>query len=72
MTLFTLGALATSPDDILPGHIWAEREFLEVQNMKYYCPTTLQALLAEQQAMVSEYVKLDGSGALNRAQCAPA
>ena len=36
-------SLAKDESDILPGHIWVERQFLEVQNMKYYCPTVLQA-----------------------------
>jgi len=65
MQILMYGSLATAEADVLPAHIWVERQFLEVQNMKYYCPTVLQALLKEQQGMVSEYLNLDDGGALS-------
>merc|ERR1719171_1995619 len=51
MQILMYGSLAKEEADVLPGHIWVERSFLEVQNMKYYCPTVLQACLKEQQPM---------------------
>ena len=36
-----------------------EREALEVQNMKYYCPTVLKAALHEQQTLIESYHGLD-------------
>ena len=60
MQILLYGSLATSDDDILPGHIWVEREALEVQNMKYYCPSVLQAALHEQRALIESYHGLDG------------
>merc|ERR1712127_266393 len=55
MQILLYGSLATGDDDILPGHIWVEREALEVQNMKYYCPTMLKASLQEQQKLIESY-----------------
>ena len=60
MQILLYGSLATGDDDILPGHIWVEREALEVQNMKYYCPSVLQAALHEQRALIESYHGLDG------------
>jgi len=62
MQLLVYGSLAEKTSDVLPGHIWVERQMLETQNMKYYCPLVLQALLKEQNNMVNEYIKLDLSG----------
>ena len=59
MQILLYGSLATGDDDLLPGHIWVEREFLEVQNMKYYCPTVLKASLKEQQGLIESYHALD-------------
>jgi hypothetical protein len=59
MQILLYGSLATGDDDILPGHSWVEREALEVQNMKYYCPTMLQASLQEQQKLIESYHGLD-------------
>jgi len=59
MQILLYGSLATSDDDILPGHIWVEREALEVQNMKYYCPTMHKASLQEQQKLIESYHGLD-------------
>ena len=59
MQILLYGSLATGDDDILPGHIWVEREALEVQNMKYYCPTMLKASLQEQQKLIESYHGLD-------------
>jgi len=33
MQILLYGSLATGEDDLLPGHIWVEREALEVQNI---------------------------------------
>jgi len=65
MQILCYGSLAQAEADVLAGHIWVERAMLEVQNMKYYCPTVLQALLNEQQGMVKEYLGLDDGGALS-------
>ena len=64
MQILLYGSLATGEDDLLPGHIWVEREALEVQNMKYYCPSVLKAALHEQQALIESYHGLD-DGTLN-------
>ena len=66
MQILLFGSLSRDERDILPGHIWVEREFLEVQNMKYYCPTVLQACLQEQRALVDEYLALDDGGVKTR------
>jgi len=65
MQILTYASLAQEEAEVLAGHIWVERAFLEIQNMKYYCPTTLRALLKEQQGMVNEYLALDDGGSLN-------
>jgi len=65
MQLLMYGSLAQAEAEVLAGHIWVERAFLEVQNMKYYCPTVLRALLKEQQGMVSDYLSLDSGGSLS-------
>jgi len=65
MQLLMYGSLATEEAEVLAGHIWVERAFLEVQNMKYYCPTVLRALLTEQQGMVSQYLALDSGATLS-------
>jgi len=53
--LLIFGQLAKDESDLLPGHIWLGREELEVQNMKYNCPTVLQAMLKETQGRINEY-----------------
>jgi len=52
--------LAKDEADILPGHIWVDRQFLEVQNMKCMCPSTLQSLLNEQGKLINDYKVLLG------------
>ena len=42
--------------DILPGHIWVDRSFLELQNMKYMAPRTVQGMASEMQGMMNDYV----------------
>ena len=44
MVLFA--SLAKDESDILPGHVWVDRAFLETQNMKYLCPKTLDSVRA--------------------------
>jgi len=63
MQLVMYATLATDAADILPGHIWLDRQFLEVQNMKYYCPTVLDHLLREQALIKQKYLALDDGGA---------
>jgi len=53
LQILLYGSLAKEEADVLPGHIWMERAFLEIQNMKYYCPNVLRALLKEQQVLSS-------------------
>jgi guanine nucleotide-binding protein subunit alpha len=53
--LVMYACLAKDEADILPGHIWVDRQFLEIQNMKFLCPKTLQALLAEQAELMNAY-----------------
>jgi len=65
MQILMYASLAAAEADVLPAHIWVERQFLEVQNMKYYCPLVLAALLKEQQGMVNEYLSLDDGGSLS-------
>mmetsp|Transcript_30777 Transcript_30777/g.46311 ORF Transcript_30777/g.46311 Transcript_30777/m.46311 type:complete len:456 (-) Transcript_30777:656-2023(-) len=64
LQILLYGSLAKEEADVLPGHIWMERAFLEIQNMKYYCPNVLRALLKEQQGMVNEYLNLDDGSSL--------
>jgi len=56
--LLLFGMLAKDETDVLPGHIWVSRDELEVQNMKYYCPVVLQAMLKETQSKVNQYQRL--------------
>jgi len=70
LQILTYATLAENESDCLPGHIWVERSFLEVQNMKYYCPTVLQGILKEQQGMVNEYLSLDDGTSLTNEQVA--
>jgi len=56
--LLIFGQLAKGEDDVLPGHIWINREELEVQNMKYNCPTVQQAIIDEMQKKINEYQQL--------------
>ena len=70
MQILLYGSLAKDETDLLPGHIWVEREFLEVQNMKYYCPRVLQNLLLEQQKLIAEYHSLDDGGTKDMAAAA--
>ena len=65
MEILMYGSLAAEEAEVLAGHIWVERAMLEVQNMKYYCPSVLQALLNEQQGMVKDYLMLDDGGSLS-------
>merc|ERR1719240_1141793 len=52
LQLILYGMLAKNEQDVLPGHIWVSRAELEVQNMKYTCPTVLGGMLEEMQANV--------------------
>lgn len=65
LQLVLYGKLVKNESDALPGHIWVEREMLEIQNMKYYAPKTLTAMLQEQQSIAKQYLALDDGGALN-------
>jgi len=56
--LLIFGQLAKDEKDILPGHIWVNREELEVQNMKYNCPSVLQSIIDEMQKKINEYQQL--------------
>jgi len=56
--LLLFGMLAENETDVLPGHIWVNRAELEVQNMKYLCPKSLQGILGELQAKIEEYQTL--------------
>jgi len=68
--MLMFGMLASGEDDILPGHIWVEREFLEVQNMKYYCPNVLQNLLTELNGKMSQYQAVNTSDTADMASAA--
>jgi len=59
--LVMFASMAKTAADILPGHIWVDRSFLEVQNMKYMSPLTLGNLMQEQNAMMDQLTKLDAS-----------
>jgi hypothetical protein len=56
--LLIFGMLAENEADVLPGHIWVTRDTLEVQNMKYTCPSTLQSLITEMQGKITQYQEL--------------
>jgi len=70
LQLIMYASLAKGEDDLLPGHVWVDRSFLEVQNMKYYCPSTLQALLKEQNGLVNDFLQLDQGSTLDAAGAA--
>ena len=55
--LVLFASLAKDDDDILPGHIWVDRGFLEIQNMKYLCASTLSSILKEQAQVLDDYKK---------------
>jgi len=56
--LLIFGQLAKDEADCLPSCIWVKKEALEVQNMKYNCPKTLQSIISEMQGKISEYQAL--------------
>ena len=47
LQLILFATLAKDEKDILPGHIWVDRSFLELQNMKYMAPRTVQGMASE-------------------------
>merc|ERR1740138_1785088 len=51
--------LAKDEADILPGHVWVDRQFLEIENMKIMCPKVLGALLAELNGKLDQYNNID-------------
>ena len=59
--LVMFASMAKTAAEILPGHIWVDRSFLEVQNMKYMSPKTLGNLVMEQNTMMDQLGKLDSS-----------
>jgi len=63
LQLLLFGVATGNVDDILPGHIWTPREDLEVQNMKYTCPTVLQAIIDQMQVKITEYQKISAEQA---------
>ena len=50
--LLLFGVLAKEASDLLPGHIWLEKQVFLRENMKYLCPNVLQGMLKEQQALI--------------------
>lgn len=68
--LLLFGVLAAGEADLLPGHIWVDRQEFEVQNMKYMCPTVLQSMITETQTKIVEYQALAAkeSGGFEEAQ----
>uniref|UniRef100_A0A7S0P5L8 Uncharacterized protein n=1 Tax=Calcidiscus leptoporus TaxID=127549 RepID=A0A7S0P5L8_9EUKA len=63
MQLILFASLARNEKEVLDGHVWIDRQFLEVQNMKYLCPTVLEGLLKQQAQMVDKYQAIDTSEA---------
>jgi len=59
--LVLFASLAKDEDDCLPGHIYVDRGFLEIQNMKYLCPKTLNSILADQASLIAKYTEVAGS-----------
>mmetsp|Transcript_23947 Transcript_23947/g.47869 ORF Transcript_23947/g.47869 Transcript_23947/m.47869 type:complete len:859 (-) Transcript_23947:898-3474(-) len=57
--LLVFGQLAKNEEDLLAGHIWVDRETLEVQSMKYNCPVVLQGMIQEIQGLVNKYQALN-------------
>jgi len=57
--LVMFASMAKEGKDILPGHVWVDRSFLEIQNMKYLCPLTLGNLLNETNGMLSKFMALN-------------
>lgn len=59
LQMVMFASMAKDRSDLLPGHIWVDRSFLEVQNMKYMCPKTLGNLLSEQNELVNKFTQLN-------------
>ena len=59
LQLVMFSSLAKDENDILPGHVWADRQFLEVQNMKYMCPVTLQGIVREQTELMAKFQQIN-------------
>jgi len=60
--LVLYACMAKDEGDILPGHVWVDRKFLETQNMKYFSPTVLGALLADQAVLMAKYIAVEMGG----------
>ena len=52
--LLLFGVLAKDSSDVLPGHIWVDKQVFLRENMKYLCPKVLQGMIAEQQVMIQD------------------
>lgn len=63
--LLLFACMAKEEKDILPGHIWVDRQFLETQSMKYNSPKVLDGLLAEQAVLMGQYLSLKDSMSAN-------
>jgi len=61
--LVMFASLAKDEADILPGHVWVDRQFLEIQNMKYLCPTILEGILKEQAELLDKYSAINTTDA---------
>jgi uncharacterized protein YdcH (DUF465 family) len=66
--LLLYGVLAKDSSDVLPGHIWVDKQFLLQQNMKYYCPKVLSGMLSELQKKINEINEKNASTSLSMEQ----
>jgi len=67
--LLLFGVLAKDTSDILPGHIWVDKQTFLRENMKYLCPKVLAGMIAEQTEMIQavQDAAMSGSGSMEDA-----
>merc|ERR1719217_312862 len=60
--LLLFGVLAKDAVDVLPGHIWVDKQTFLRENMKYLCPKVLSGMISEQQTLIQQVLeKASGS-----------
>jgi len=68
--LLLFGVLAKETSDVLPGHIWLSKQELQVQNMKYLCPTVLKGMLQDIQGVIDEIASKAATDSVDMATAA--
>ena len=68
--LLLFGVLAKDATDLLPGHIWVDKQVFLRENMKYLCPRVLQGMIKEQQKLIEDVMAKSASDSLDMAAAA--